>query len=426
MPFKRKKTGNLISEAHSRGTLSVAPAYFNVEKERFGSGLVKLLGTLGFQQTFPLPVEERQWFLKHPYLENEFAPRLLELSVPLEKDWVLPPTYFLGTFRRFSQNLASGGPRVVKWFYLAPTFETQEGKFGQSRHELGIFVLGKSGSLANSQLLHAVCQFLRSLGVEDFVTEINSLGCEVCQKDFFNTLLPHLRDGQIELCENCKERFEDQPFAIFNCLEPSCQTLVSSAPQIVDFLDNSCRSTLIGVLEAADELGLPYNLNPCLAHGLFEDQVIFRILVQSARTVLGYGGDYARVYSRLTETSPPLLGFLTTLEQLWEVIPEDRRTGLEKVEVFLVALGEAAARRLLVLHRDLLAAGIKVAEGLLTSGGIRSQFKEAQERNSEIALIVGQKEALDQTVILRDMRSGMQEVLAFDQIIEEVKKRLGK
>jgi histidyl-tRNA synthetase len=66
------------------------------------------------------------------------------------------------------------------------------------------------------------------------------------------------------------------------------------------------------------------------------------------------------------------------------------------------------------------------AEAMLTSPSIKHQLKAAAEKKCEIALIIGQKEALDETVILRDMRSGMQEVFALERIIEEVKKRLGK
>jgi histidyl-tRNA synthetase len=36
---------------------------------------------------------------------------------------------------------------------------------------------------------------------------------------------------------------------------------------------------------------------------------------------------------------------------------------------------------------------------------------------------LGQKEAMDNTVILRDMKSGVQETIELDKITEELKKR---
>ena len=58
--------------------------------------------------------------------------------------------------------------------------------------------------------------------------------------------------------------------------------------------------------------------------------------------------------------------------------------------------------------------------------GVKNQLKQAQTFNAPIALIMGQKEAMDELVILRDVKSGMQEVISYDKIVAEVKKRLGR
>lgn len=427
MPFKRKKSGTVAETAHrSAAAATLLPDTAITEKARFGDNLVKILGTLGFHQMFPSPVEERQWFLKHPYLAGHYRDMLLDVNDAGGKEFVLAPTHLVSTLRHFLDNLSLGGPRVAKWFYLAPTVLVNNGKLNDRQHELGIFVLGEGGGLAYAQLLHAVTQFLRGLKIENFLAEINSLGCLMCQKEYFDALRPHLQENQRELCEHCRESYEERPLAVFGCSKSACQGLLSGAPQIIDNLDDVCRGALVGVLEAADELGIPYNLNPTLAHGILNEHVLFRILIEGQNQALGYGGNHSPLVIKPKESPVPLLGFLTTLEQLWEVMPEEHRHAGEKVEVFLMSLGEVAARKLLVLHRELLDARIKVAESILGCRGIRNQLKEAQFHNAEVALIIGQKEALDETVILRDMRSGMQEVLAFGQIVEEVKKRLGK
>jgi histidyl-tRNA synthetase len=60
------------------------------------------------------------------------------------------------------------------------------------------------------------------------------------------------------------------------------------------------------------------------------------------------------------------------------------------------------------------------------SAGVKNQLKQAETYHAPIALIMGQKEAMDEMVILRDVRSGMQEVISYDKIVQEVKKRLGR
>ncbi len=46
--------------------------------------------------------------------------------------------------------------------------------------------------------------------------------------------------------------------------------------------------------------------------------------------------------------------------------------------------------------------------------------------NVRFALILGQKEAIDESIIIRDMVSGSQEVVQLSKIVKEIKKRIKK
>jgi len=94
-------------------------------------------------------------------------------------------------------------------------------------------------------------------------------------------------------------------------------------------------------------------------------------------------------------------------------------------DVFLVPLGELASKKSLRLFHDLTSEKISVYDHFGDSG-VKNQLKQAQTFNAPIALIIGQKEAMDERVILRDVKSGMQEIISYDKIVEEVKKRLGR
>ena len=83
------------------------------------------------------------------------------------------------------------------------------------------------------------------------------------------------------------------------------------------------------------------------------------------------------------------------------------------------AVGVARALR----DRDLIAVDVRVYDHFGTVG-VKNQLKIAEESKAPIALIMGQKEAMDDMVILRDVKSGMQELFSYDKIVIEVKKRL--
>lgn len=398
------------------------------ERDMFLDNLARLVGNFGFQQIFLPSIEERRMFFEKPQLQKHFSSeQLLEINAPGGLEFALNPAYFLSLFKKYLQNRESRGAHVAKWFYLVPIAEFSADR-AVARHELGIFILGEDSALANAQLINTVIQILGEAGVLEVVTEINSMGCKNCRKDYQNVLQEHLRSGSFNLCANCLSDLEDNPLSVWSCGETSCQTLLTSAPQIVDFLDESCRSALVGVLEAIDEFSIPYTLNPAFWWSYAEENVLFQILGAGGKqTLIGQGGNYSPWSQYLgNEERVPLIGFLTSFERLWPLVPEEKRKIVNKTEVFLIPLGEVAARKVLLLQRELQRSGVRAAETILQSGGIKNQLKEAGERNSDIALIIGQKEALDETVILRDIRSGMQEVFAHDRIIEEVKKRLGK
>jgi len=82
-----------------------------------------------------------------------------------------------------------------------------------------------------------------------------------------------------------------------------------------------------------------------------------------------------------------------------------------------------AKRKSLLLFENLRHAGIAVATSL-GRDGIKGQLRMANRLRVKFTLIVGQKEALDRTVILREMDSGIQESIAMDDIAEVIKKRL--
>lgn len=55
---------------------------------------------------------------------------------------------------------------------------------------------------------------------------------------------------------------------------------------------------------------------------------------------------------------------------------------------------------------------------------IKAQLRQADKMNIPFALILGQKEALDGTIIIRDMKCGMQEVINIEKLESELEKRL--
>ena len=94
-------------------------------------------------------------------------------------------------------------------------------------------------------------------------------------------------------------------------------------------------------------------------------------------------------------------------------------------DVYLAQLGEIARRRSLRVLEMLRLGGITVKESL-GRDAIKSQLKLAEKFGAPIALILGQKEVIDQTIIVRETNSGIQETVPQEKLIDFLKRRLKK
>ena len=95
----------------------------------------------------------------------------------------------------------------------------------------------------------------------------------------------------------------------------------------------------------------------------------------------------------------------------------------EKPLVFFAQLGDAARRVGLRLFEEFRAAGIPVAEAF-GKNALKTQLEVANKLEVPYALLLGQKEVLDGTIIIRDMDSGAQEIVDSGKIVSIMQRKL--
>ena len=183
------------------------------------------------------------------------------------------------------------------------------------------------------------------------------------------------------------------------------------------------------LLEYLDELDLPYTINPHLVRGLdYYTKTVFEIWSgeqEGRKSALGGGGRYDGLVKMLGGENTPAIGFGLGIERL---IIEMKRVQAKpykapKPKVFLAQLGDLAKKKSLRLFSDLEKNGILLAESF-GRGSLKSQLRVADRLGVELTLILGQKEALDKTVIIKNMVTGVQEIVSVDKLVDLVKKKL--
>jgi len=389
----------------------------------------KLSRTYGFERVETPLLEDfrlyENFYKTDPKLLNNFLP----VKIGKQDQAVLRGDFLPGLLRAYYQRKVYEKSPLSKWAASGFTVKRDENENLISDYQFSFEVFGQFNHLTEAQVIGSVWEFLQSLGLKDSVLEINSLGKEECQQAYSQTLQDYLTTKKYELCDNCNEYLQGRVLNVFRCGNLDCQALFSEAPTVLDFLDEESRKHFTNILEALDELGVPYQLNPLYVGppGSGKTNLVIKSKLKGETVILGEGGYHDSLMQNLCGKNYSCFGFTGSLSKIHELL-ESLRTVVSREQindVFLVPLGELAAKKALRLFRDLTAEKISVYDHF-GNVGVKNQLKQAESFHAPVALIMGQKEAMEEMVILRDVKSGMQEIISYDKIVSEVKKRLGR
>ena len=339
------------------------------------------------------------------------------------------PNNLFSLARAFLEHRYFERERISKWYYSSKTMHLSEDDIIQAE-ELGVAIFGEIAPISDAQVINLALKFLTEIGLKDVTVDINNVGCLNCQPVYSEVLRGYLKEKKYDLCEKCLELVDDDPMQVFNCANLSCGTVVSEAPGMIDYLCEPCRKHFIAVLEGLDELTIPYNLSQRVVGPVWCRRTVFecRVKVDQQEIAVCFGGHADDLIQSMggPQTTSGLY-FTATLQNILFAlnVQQIKRPPRQKADVYLVPLGDLAAKKTLKLFSELWSNNIAASE-FIGPGSIKTQLKLAESNKVSIALIIGQKEAREGSVILRDVRSGMQELFNMDRIIEEVKKRLGK
>ncbi len=391
---------------------------------------------------------------------------------------VLRPEATASMARAYVNHGMLSMPQPVRLWYHGPMFRHERPQAGRYRqfYQFGVEAFGDGQPVIDAEVIAVAVTMFRDLNLPVKV-EINSIGCNNCRKTYRDELVKYYRLKKELLCEDCKVRLQKNPLRLLDCKEAQCDFLKKQAPQTVDWLDEPCRDHFFKVLEYLDEANIPYSLNALLVRGLdYYNRTVFEIVVAeggvekkkeaveaaaaplpletpkdaaapvldehgqpvvtvpveepeeqpATKLALGGGGRYDSLVEMLGGRPTPAVGFAVGMERL---VLEMKARGITPPKpappkVFLAQLGELSRRKIFALMMELRGMGVTAASAL-SKDGLKSQLEIANKLGVTYSVIVGQKEVLDGTAIIRDMESGIQETVDYRKIIHELQKKLG-
>jgi histidyl-tRNA synthetase len=343
----------------------------------------------------------------------------------------LRPEFTAGIVRAYIEHGLSSIPQPVKLYTVGPAFRYDRPQAGRQRqfNQVDLEVFGEMSPSVDAQVIMLAQRYFRRIRLGNVALQLNSIGDPACRPKYRKVLIEYLEENSKKLAPIDRERVTTNPLRVLDSKEPSTQTILADAPQTLNYLCEACQTHFAGVLEYLDDLGVAYELNPLLVRGLdYYTRTVFEFYGEreGAQSAFGGGGRYDLLVEQLGGQSTPAVGFALGLERILieldnaGALPQPGRTK----RVYVASLGEPARLAAFRLIEQLLDGGV-AAVGAVDRDGIGSQLARADKLGVSNAVIIGQKEVREGTVILRDMTSGAQEILPSNSIVGELRSRFG-
>ena len=343
-----------------------------------------------------------------------------------DRSITLRPENTASVVRAYLQNKLYANAGLVKLFYIGSMFRYDRPQAGRLRefHQFGVEALGEKNPAVDTEIILLAWEFLKSLGLNNLVLKINTVGCPACRPIFKKKLTEYFTENADDLCGDCRRRLEKNPLRILDCKVDGLKDFMDDAPKIETCLCDDCREHFNNVKKFLTAAGVPFEVNNRLVRGLdYYTKTAFEIQYAplGAQSAVAGGGRYDGLIKEIGGDDTPAVGFAAGLErillalELQKLLPEQNK----KITAFLVASGSAAEVYAFKLLADLRKKNISVAMDF-GKKSMKAQMKAASKSGAKFALIVGEDEVASSTVTVKNLETSAQVTVPLQEVAEKI------
>ncbi|MEI7666372.1 MAG: histidine--tRNA ligase [Synechococcaceae cyanobacterium ELA263] len=327
-----------------------------------------------------------------------------------ERSCTLRPEGTASVVRAAIQHgLLSQGPQRL--WYGGPMFRYERPQAGRQRqfHQIGLEFLGFADPRSDAEAIAIAWDLLAELGLGGLALELNSLGSTDDRLRYRSELVAWLEGHRQQLDADSQQRLSTNPLRILDSKNPDTQALLAGAPSLAAALAPESRERFERVQQALTRLEIPFVINPRLVRGLdYYGHTAFEITssqLGAQATVCG-GGRYDGLVGQLGGPATPAVGWALGMERLVllaQASADPAALQAAAPDLYVISRGELAEALALPLARRARAHGLAV-ELDLTAAAFGKQFKRADRCGAPWAAVIGEAEASEGVVVLKDLR----------------------
>jgi len=303
------------------------------------------------------------------------------------------------------------GQGAQRLWYGGAMFRYERPQAGRQRqfHQIGLEFLGPADPRSDVEGIVLAWDLLAELGVGGLCLEINSLGDHDDRVRYRAALVAYLEQRREQLDPDSQQRLISNPLRILDAKDAGTQAVLEGAPSLLDTLSSASRTRFDQVLDLLTTLAIPFRLNPRLVRGLdYYGHTAFEITssqLGAQATVCG-GGRYDGLVGQLGGPATPAFGWALGMERLALLVAAagSNLGAATAPDLYVISRGEAAEALALRWARQWRRENLAV-ELDLSGAGFGKQFKRADTSGARWAAVIGDSEATEGVVLLKDLRA---------------------
>lgn len=333
-------------------------------------------------------------------------------------------------------------PSPYKRYAIAPVWRADRPGKGRFREfvQCDLDIVGSSSPLSDAEVVLALHDALDSLGVPEFRFLVNSRHALFGLLEAYK-VPDELGSGALitldKLDKLSPEAVVSELVASRGLSQEMAQGLVDdlTAPDAVERVRTRLKSSETGQagLAEVDQLlvltkdTIPserIGFTPNLVRGLdYYTGIIFEVVAPDVPGSIASGGRYDSLIGRLGGKDAPACGGSLGIERILPLLSQSEGAPYAQIDVAVTVMGEEQAADSFRLAAQIRRAGVRTGVYLGSSGKFAKQMKWASDQGARFCVIYGATEREAGTVTLRDMNSGEQVQVPFDQAAEDLFRR---
>jgi histidyl-tRNA synthetase len=330
----------------------------------------------------------------------------------------LRPEGTAGIARAFiSEGLAQNLP--LKLYYAGPMFRYERPQKGRYRqfHQIGVECLGFENPLSDVEVISMAASFLKELNLlSDCRLLLNTLGDPASRHAYREKLVSYLTEFKNDLSQDSKMRLEKNPLRILDSKDAGDRRIVQEAPRLEDSLTSESKVFFDRVLEGLGASGISFEVSSTLVRGIdYYTHTVFEFVTEklgAQGTVLA-GGRYDGLIQTMGGPQTAGVGWAAGLERLAELTLENLIPA-ESLQVAIVPADPAGELWALEVATLLRSQGKRVE--IIWNGNVGKKMKKASQMGAEVAMILGQTEAQNKSVTVKNLSSGEQKSVSIQNL----------